>query len=247
MDCPTCSRSVRTESGLRQHHSKVHGESLPNRTCADCGVEFYDPKSQRKYCDNCNPNAGKNNGNWSDSRETAVCRICETRFDYYPSNKQGVYCSRCVEQAVGLLPKNPARPARITTNCEQCGSILRIHEWRRARNSYRVFCSSACYGQWLSENIVGENHHQWKGGSLDYGTGWWKARREALERDDYRCVRCEKTADELEQNPDVHHIKPVREFENPEEAHTLTNLVSLCRSCHCLVESDTSGVTRFKE
>ncbi|WP_306438828.1 HNH endonuclease [Natronococcus pandeyae] len=36
--------------------------------------------------------------------------------------------------------------------------------------------------------------------------------------------------------PDVHHITPVREFENPQRAHTVDNLISLCRSCHRLAE-----------
>nr|WP_240943039.1 HNH endonuclease [Haloferax alexandrinus] len=39
------------------------------------------------------------------------------------------------------------------------------------------------------------------------------------------------------QNPDVHHLNRVRDFDDPSNAHTLSNVVSLCRSCHRLVES----------
>lgn len=246
MECPTCGRSVRTRSGVRQHHTKVHGESLPNRTCSSCGTEFYDPKSQRKYCDDCNPNAGENNGNWKGGTETTKCKICGKGFEYYPPNKRGVYCQECVEQADGLLPENPSTPANVTAACEQCDRTIRVHEWRKNRNSCGVFCSVNCYGRWLSSNVVGKNHHQWNGGSFAYGTGWWQTRREALRRDDYQCKRCGATAEEIGQNPDVHHITPVREFENPEDAHTLSNVVCLCRSCHRTVESTAGRATRFE-
>ncbi|MFC7210350.1 HNH endonuclease [Natronoarchaeum sp. GCM10025321] len=61
-------------------------------------------------------------------------------------------------------------------------------------------------------------------------------RRTALERDNYECQNCGKGEESLGQNPDVHHQKPVREFEAPAEAHSLENLITLCRSCHRLAE-----------
>jgi predicted HNH restriction endonuclease len=36
--------------------------------------------------------------------------------------------------------------------------------------------------------------------------------------------------------PDVHHITPVRDFDEPQNAHTLDNVICLCRSCHRLAE-----------
>jgi predicted HNH restriction endonuclease len=30
----------------------------------------------------------------------------------------------------------------------------------------------------------------------------------------------------------VHHIKPFREFDHPEEANKPENLIGLCQSCH---------------
>ena len=53
MDCPTCGKSLNTEQGSRQHHTKVHGDPLPNRTCEECGEEFYDPKARRMYFTLC--------------------------------------------------------------------------------------------------------------------------------------------------------------------------------------------------
>lgn len=71
----------------------------------------------------------------------------------------------------------------------------------RANNRKRgVFCNSNCYGEWLSETVVGEDHRQWEGGTLDYGQKWWRIRREALERDGYTRQKCGKMRKESDEN-----------------------------------------------
>ncbi|WP_394327071.1 HNH endonuclease [Halopenitus malekzadehii] len=47
--------------------------------------------------------------------------------------------------------------------------------------------------------------------------------------------------------PDVHHLKPVREFEDPQDTHTLSNAVTLCRLCHRLAEAGTIEITSPKQ
>lgn len=240
MECPTCGKGFRTLSGMRQHHAKVHGVSLPNRECKGCGSRFYDPKARQKFCTDCNPNSGENNGNWKGAREEAECRVCGAEFEYYPSNKEGVYCSDCVQSADGLLPENPSTPIpRLEVDCLHCGSTQRVLPSRVSYQTRGFFCDRDCYGKWLSENVVGEDHHQWEGGSLTYGQRWWRTRRLALHRDKHRCQYCGLTAEELGQEPDVHHRTPVRSFDNPEDAHSLDNVVTLCRSCHRNVEEGT--------
>lgn len=69
-----------------------------------------------------------------------------------------------------------------------------------------------------------------------YGSNWRSARLEALDRDRWRCQDCgvengEYVA-ETGKSLDVHHIIPIREFDNAEEANFLLNLVTLCESCH---------------
>jgi 5-methylcytosine-specific restriction endonuclease McrA len=231
---------------MRQHHTKVHSERLPNRQCVDCGASFYDPKSQRKFCERCNPQAGENNGNWKDAKETANCRTCGSEFEYYPSNKKGTFCPDCVESAEGLLPESYPKPIdRVTTTCRYCGGEIHVLPSQVATNKRGFFCDSDCYGKWLSENIVGENHHQWEGGAVAYGKKWWRIRREALERDGHRCQHCGVGATELGQEPDVHHITPVREFDQPSKAHTLQNVISLCRPCHRRAEAGEIEVTEI--
>jgi 5-methylcytosine-specific restriction endonuclease McrA len=236
MDCPTCGKTLSTERGMRQHHTKVHDDPLPNRTCADCGTEFYDPKSRRTYCEDCYSQAGAKNGNYSSAKETTECEQCGDSFDYYPSNKDGVYCSECVEEADGLLPGERSSVAHVEVECEYCGETLERHPSRVESASYGEFCDLDCYGEWLSENVVGESHHQWEGGTIPYGSSWWQVRRAALVRDEYECQNCGAGVEELGRKPDVHHIDRVRDFDDPADAHKLDNVVCLCRSCHRRVE-----------
>ena len=223
--------------GVRQHHTIVHDEPLPNRCCKGCGADFYDSKARRKFCDDCNPNAGEHNGNWGDEKSIAVCETCSSTFSYYPSNKEGTYCPDCVESAKGLLPDNPQKKEpRNTVECGHCGEKKQVLPSEEEDNKRGFFCNMNCYGQWLSENVVGSDHHQWKGGPINYGQSWWRIRRAARRRDDYECQACGRNKDDLGRNPDVHHLTPVREFDSVEQAHTMDNVVTLCRSCHRGVE-----------
>lgn len=154
MDCPTCGKTLATERGMRQHHTKVHGDSLPNRTCGDCGVEFYDPKSRRTYCDDCYSEEGANNGNYSDATEQAACRICGASFEYYPSERDGVYCPECVASAdefLGTPYAETIEVERVDRACDNCGEGMTVLRSTR-RQGYGRFCSNDCLYSWMSEN-----------------------------------------------------------------------------------------------
>lgn len=228
---------------MRQHHTKVHGDPLPNRTCSGCGSEFYDPKARAQYCGECDPNAGANNGNWKGGTTSGTCRECGDGFEYYPSDKDGVYCSSCIAEADGLLPENPAeRLPRTSTSCPACGAVQLVLPSLLERRTRGVFCDLDCYGEWLSENVVGENHHHWKAGESPYAHGWSNVRRAARVRDEYQCRVCGKTKSEMGRNPDVHHVTPIREFDDPRDAHRLENVLCLCRSCHRKAEAGSISV-----
>nr|WP_311136853.1 HNH endonuclease [Natronosalvus rutilus] len=64
-----------------------------------------------------------------------------------------------------------------------------------------------------------------------------------LERDEYRCQSCGRGRQEIGRNPDVHHVIPVRTFDDPEDAHTLDNVVSLFRRCHRLAEEGSIAIS----
>lgn len=238
VECPSCSRCFETKQGVRIHHTKSHGEPLPNRTCKGCETSFYDPKSRRSFCEDCDPNAGSNNGNWKDAKVETSCGRCGERFEYYPSEKPGKFCSDCVEEADEFLG-DPFRVdgERVHKDCEQCGKSMKLLKSRLERG-YGRFCSRDCLARWLSPNVVGESHHQYENETVAYRGEWWQIRRQARKRDNHECQVCGREKEEMGREPDVHHIKPIREFEDPQEAHVLSNVISLCRSCHRKVEAD---------
>jgi 5-methylcytosine-specific restriction endonuclease McrA len=247
LECPTCGREFDSQRGLGVHHSQVHDELLPNRECHECGAEYHS-EYEKKYCsDECREAGvsfeGENHPNYSNAKEETECKICDERFKYYPSAKEGLFCSSCVEEENWRYDpdvsgrRNPRwNGGKRTLACSECGSPVERHPWNI--NSEHVFCSGECQSEWLSETFTGEGHPNWKGGvEANYGKGWNRVRRQALERDGYECVLCGTAKEELGRNPDVHHIVPVRAFvETPvtteADAHYLENVVSLCPSCH---------------
>jgi 5-methylcytosine-specific restriction endonuclease McrA len=89
----------------------------------------------------------------------------------------------------------------------------------------------------LSENNVGSEHPNWKGGSEKYrGKKWDSVRSEVLERDSYSCTECglgqEEHIKKYGQELHVHHKTPFREFGSVEKANRMENLETLCSSCH---------------
>lgn len=240
-ECPTCGKFLSTLRGMRQHHAKFHDEYLPNRTCEECGTRFHDSKAQRTYCDDCYTEAGEHNGNWTGAKEAAVCRVCGDSFEYYPSDKDGVFCPDCVEESdefLGTPSWELRNVGRVEFTCEQCHQAFEVLESAVERLEQRGrFCSHGCRSKWMSENWRGENHHQWKDGRTEYAGNWWEVRSLTLDRDERTCQSCGTTTEELERGLHVHHIEPVRTFDDPNEAHYLENLVTLCPTCHPKVES----------
>jgi len=75
-------------------------------------------------------------------------------------------------------------------------------------------------------------------GVARYGGYWHQYRRKALRRDRGQCRVCGATDRNVPTALHVHHITPLREFEDGsdsldyERAHAVENLVTLCPSCH---------------
>jgi DNA-directed RNA polymerase subunit RPC12/RpoP len=252
--CPTCGEPFDTRRGLGVHHSPSHDERLPNRTCDQCGESFYCDYA-RTYCSEecleCGQSfEGSSNPNYQGKKQTTTCDPCGSEFEYYPSEKEGIYCPECVGNADWQDPPslegedNPHWSGGTEeTACTVCGAKVERHPSELDGDA--TLCSEACRREWLSEVFCGDGHPNWDGGGLgDYGTGWNRVRREALKRDGHECAVCGATKEDLGRNPDVHHIVPVRSFVesellDAEDARYLKNVIALCASYHRKAEFDT--------
>lgn len=89
----------------------------------------------------------------------------------------------------------------------------------------------------------GSRNPWWNGGKVYYyGPNWQRQRSKARKRDNYTCQECGITEIELGQQLAVHHIVKFREFgiKRYKEANALTNLVCLCRTCHPIIENQST-------
>lgn len=226
-ECPTCDKVVNTSLGLKQHHTKVHGESLVETSdCNWCGETFkVKPSQVGNFCSReC---FGKDRSEHGlEARKRRVEVACEGCGEVMELRKSEVghkkYCSPECRRDGQFI------------ECEVCGSEFYAYDtYDDAR-----FCSQGCYGKWLSDNKAGTDSWHWQGGGRPvYGAGWTERKRERVrERDRRRCTECGlKEAIHVEQygmRLHVHHMANARESSNPAVHNAMRNLRALCIACH---------------
>lgn len=217
------------------------------KTCPYCDCTFITPKSvDSKYCSKqcmgkyfSENQIGFESANWQGGKLEKECLNCNQVFEVWPKRFKATYCSKkCMAEDYRSRFSGEENPNynRVQVECDYCSKkLLRIPY--RIQNYDKHFCNFECEGDWLSENKTGENHPNWSGGYPDYyGENWIEQREKALIRDDYKCIICKKDKSDLGRNPSVHHLKPIRKFDQPEEANDLDNLICLCANHHNLVE-----------
>lgn len=254
VECPTCSKGFLNTYGMKQHHSKSHNDSLitSKYSCDYCGdsVTRKDDNvtGENVFCSvSCKGkwqsenNLGEDNHRYKPERhKMRECKACGSEFSCYLGELEkgrsgaGTYCSKeCMYEWRSKNVRGEKHPLYIDSavNCQYCGDKFQKRPAKIEAHD-KHFCSRSCHGEWISENNTRDNHPRWKGGHVEYGEGWYSARREALDRDNHTCQDCGAHQSDLDRGPSVHHITPVRKFDNPNEAHHLDNLVTLCQSCH---------------
>lgn len=157
------------------------------------------------------------------SLQEGTCKTCGDEFRYYPSVREGRFCSnRCAKD-------QQKRQVRVT--CPNCDTDF--SRWESLDTQY---CSMECWG---------EDHRVY---SEDWYRGrWCSQRQKALERDEYQCTVCDISDEEHKRkfgrSLDVHHIIPIRLFaiwDVPvDDAHELRKLQTVCRTHH----PDSPGTT----
>lgn len=197
--------------------------------CGDKYKVFKKRKDNSRFCSiDClhkwksENRVGKNAPRWNGGKKERECKNCGKKFKANPSDNQK-FCSReCYDEW---------QNKQITKICKECGK-----EFKTQRSRDNDFCSNECQGKYMR----GENSPHWKGGYEPYyGKNWPDKRKETLERDDYICQECGK-----EEDLHVHHKIPLRVFVNNgirEKANRLSNLITLCSSCHRKIEIERYG------
>ena len=187
---------------------------------------------------------GENNPNWQE-KLTLKCANCLkefSRLECNSRNRKNFFCSQkctCEWKSKNVRGESHPLHKRIIMVCEWCS---REYETIPFDLGKRRFCSGQCHSSWFLEWVstvrVKEAHPNWKGGATSYRAPNWPIQSElARRRDNYKCQRCQSDS-EL----NVHHIKAFRLFgiERYLEANDLGNLITLCKSCHSIVEWETN-------
>ena len=259
------------------HGESVAGVEVECAECGDTiSVKAVQARDHEKhFCDyecmgawNSENRTGENNHQWVEKVEVTCSWCGETKLinpslvndsgRHFCNPDSGIQ-SRCQRQWFSENIRGEVHPmwngGLVEVDCEYCGdtkSIPRAH----AKKADRHFCNSdngnghsECRKQWWSENISGENHHQWTGGEVPYGRGWSEKKKERVrERDGRKCQHCgrdeERHIELVGKKHSVHHIQKARHFDNPEHRNHLDNLITLCgipaetgrKSCHQIWE-----------
>lgn len=232
--------------------------------CHHCGKPIYRQKyrlalAERHFCD------AKCRGKWQSSlrgpdtpaykgtKTTVQCSQCGKTISRSPEkmkrNSNFFCCRLCYDEwrKTALLGSNNpnGKTPRISTTCAVCGKAIERtpsrYKWAKHGNH---FCCPEHRAEWTHQFMSGPGSPNWKNGGVRYyGPNWSRQKRKARKRDGYQCRACgakQKKGHTLH----VHHIKPFRDFnyvtgenENYLQANDLSNLISLCSSCHKRVEA----------
>jgi hypothetical protein len=251
VDCPYCDSTFTSKEGMWSHKGQEH----PNETreiveCDWCGSEIERPPSavnDRNFCsDECSGKwrsentSGEQSWHWKGGFQTLECEICGTGFKVPPARvDEARFCSEsCHGEWVSEEYQGENNPnwvgGSVEVECDYCGNITEKTRWRVEDSPYKhIFCSNNCREDWISENRSGKDSYSYNGGRINhYGPNWTEKREEALERDDHTCQDCGINQGDVEFRLEVHHIRPIRSFDDKADANELTNLITLCRSCH---------------
>lgn len=174
-------------------------------------------------------------------KSKATCTKCNAEFAMYDSRRvasgkkpNNFFCSdSCRSQFYGERFSE-----KVSVNCENCGEELERRPCEIEETNFSV-CSDKCY----SEIMSGKTSPNWEGGHPDYGEFWSSGVREETIKRDFECCRlCRISRDESEEkfgrDLEVHHKKAIRSYDDKKKGNKMSNLITLCKSCHATVEAN---------
>ncbi len=190
------------------------------------------------------------------------CKVCHKSFKVKPSRMaigKGIYCSKeCYQSTYRInereleyyIEKGKSRSFIARMANKNVHSIRRklkelgiawkkqLSDEHKAKISPIGRKHSEETKQKMREAQLGEKGHNWKGGVIPerFRSPWKHNRDIVLTRDEHKCQLCGATKED-DVYIDVHHRIPFRFYRNALDGHDISNLLTLCRRCHVLVES----------
>lgn len=204
-----CQYAWMAEHQKGESHHQYKAESHIQTTCANCGQELLRDQDRLRR-----------------SPKSFCSKQCQAQW-----------------RSQNELGENNHSYRRFTVRCTICGNEVK-RSASCIRPSGNVCCSQECYKELLSQRFSGANHPNWKGGRVSFrGPNWASQRRKARERDKHTCQACGAKHRKNQTLFHVHHIVPFRNFgyipnqnDNYLQANQLSNLITLCNSCHMRAE-----------
>jgi len=148
--------------------------SVVERRCEICDkVFFVEPAQKGRFCSTkcygvwrSESLVGSNSPQWMGGGSvTTTCAWCGQDFNHSPSQKCRFCSFDCYTEwrNDGNVPTGPDNPKwdRVKQVCEYCGAEFWVKPSILNKGSGK-FCSRACQGKWISENMSGEASPFWK-------------------------------------------------------------------------------------
>lgn len=174
--------------------------------------------------------------------EQGVANLCQVDVDYFTEPKSEISIQLNTLTAQSMCPGGVKAHGDITVTNQVTG-FHQVKWFTHERISFGNLSlppsTLITTGYWLSlsEQTVSSLRQQglWTNDPNVYGPQWDSIRSQVRTRDSYRCQLC--GAVEQNRSHDVHHITPIRSYISIELANQLSNLITLCSTCHQKVET----------
>lgn len=242
--CPTCGKEfVDPKHPNRQYCSRACFANIRkvriDCKCENCGKMFTcRPSEILRFCSRTCANQ-YNQPPDPKKRRIYQCQECDGEFEEWAYRKPR-FCSRlCASKYSARQPRPGSRKPSIyvTLDCTVCGKEYQTNIYQvRLRGS--SCCSRECVAKRQSVLKRGVGNPNYRGGTVGYrGPNWGRQSRMAAKRDGYICQICHQQLGRRLWDYAVHHIQAYRTFDGDyKSANQLSNLITLCRSCHMKVE-----------
>jgi hypothetical protein len=225
------------------------------KICKVCNKEFNVPLSRVSSAVTCSLKCRDIYNSTGKNFVITHCDHCGKEVQRYPSqlkNKNGIFCSReCQNQAKTVHIYTCERCKKMFHRSVRIGQVVRYcsqkchYEARREETLLNCTCAvcgkrfhkydaavadgEGVYCSWECKKLGSRVPHTANGSTHVYALARWKEiRKRVLDRDGYTCQLCGDKTKQLH----VHH----REIRRIGMNDDMDNLVTLCKSCHKIVE-----------